>query len=124
MLSRLVFALALAAIACDPAPAIPDGGTPPDAATDGGTSNAGACARCTADEICVAAYDGTCIELGVTCKPKTTACPAAACSVACAPYLCGTGADGGAGSGPSLSCATTHCPGKTPVPGAFGCYGP
>jgi len=110
MYRRLILALALAFAACDPAP---DGGTP---------SNPGACAKCTADEICVAAYDGTCIELGVVCKPKTAACPAATCSLACAPYLCGTGAD--AGAGPQFSCATTHCTGKTPVPGAFGCYGP
>jgi hypothetical protein len=78
------------------------------------------CDKCTASELCVAAYDGTCNELGVVCKPKTAACPAATCSLACAGYLCSTGADAGS----PFSCASTHCGGKTPVPGAFGCYGP
>jgi hypothetical protein len=100
----LVSALTLAACASDPA----DTPSP--------------CDTCTADELCVAAYDGTCNELGVVCKPRTPACPAATCSLACAPYLCGTGTD--AGTGPTLSCGTTHCTGKTPIPGAFGCYGP
>jgi hypothetical protein len=82
----------------------------------------GPCSKCTASELCVAAYDGTCNVLGVVCKPKTATCAAATCSLECAPYLCGTGTD--AGAGPQLNCGSTHCTGKIPVEGAFGCYGP
>lgn len=91
-------------------------------AADAGAAETGssACAKCAANEICVAGYDGTCIVLGVSCRPKTTSCTSATCSPDCNRYLCGAGGDGAV----PLSCATTHCAGKTPVAGAFGCYGP
>jgi len=93
-----------------------------DTAADAAAPDAdvSACARCTANEICVAGYDGICTVLGVSCRPKTASCATATCSLDCNRHLCGAGGDGGV----SLSCATTHCAGKAPVAGAFGCYGP
>ena len=78
------------------------------------------CATCSADQICVARYDGACEILQVSCEDKEAGCQVAVCSEACNRRLCGFGTD----ASPGFSCATTHCPGKVPVAGAFGCYGP
>jgi hypothetical protein len=93
----------------------------PDVVVDGGAeAGPSACAKCTANEICVAGYDGTCLLLGVRCLPKTAACASATCSLDCNSYLCGAGSDGGV----PFSCTTAHCTGSPLVAGAVGCYGP
>lgn len=80
-----------------------------DAAID---SVADPCRACTADQICVAGYDGTC-RGQVGCVARTVDCPNNVCSAACESAYCH---------------APYQCQDRPPCggepPGAFTCYGP
>jgi len=80
---------------------------------DAAIDSASACG-CTADQICVASYDGTCRKLGPTCVTRTVDCPNNACSTACETAYCG---------GAPFQCQNRPPCGGEPA-GAFTCYGP
>lgn len=82
---------------------------PVDAAIDGASS---VCDTCTADQICIARYDGTCIE-SIACVARTVDCPANACSPACEAAYC---------TSPYQCHIRPGCGGEPPT--AFTCYGP
>lgn len=71
------------------------------------------CDSCTADEMCVAKYDGTCGG-GAACVPKTVECPDNACTTECQDAYCG--------SDPYQCEIRSPC--GTEPEGAFTCYGP
>jgi hypothetical protein len=79
---------------------------------DAAIDTASACG-CTADQICVASYDGTCRKLGPTCVTRTVDCPNNTCSTACETAYCGA----------PLQCQNRAPCGGEPA-GAFTCYGP
>lgn len=102
----LVGILGLAACSDSPRAAI-------DAAIDTAIDTAaGPCDSCSASQICVARYDGTC-RASVACVARTVDCPNNACSAACESTYCG---------------APFQCQTRTPCGGepahAFTCYGP
>lgn len=72
------------------------------------------CLACRADQICVAKYDGTCGDRGVTCVARTADCPSNACSAACEAAYCAPG--------PFQCSNRVPCGGEPPE--AFTCYGP
>jgi hypothetical protein len=80
-----------------------------DAAID---TAAGACDSCSASQICVARYDGTC-HASVACVARTVDCPNNACSAACESTYCGA----------PFQCQTRSPCGGEPAH-AFTCYGP
>ena len=71
------------------------------------------CPACSANQLCVAAYDGTCRHLGATCVAKTVDCPNNVCSTACQSAYCFA----------PLQCQNRAPCGGEP-PNAFTCYGP
>jgi hypothetical protein len=118
----------------DGAPDAPADQRPPDSMPDGpaaetadlasdrpadATDGAAACAACTATEICVVSFDGTCRQFGARCAPRTDRCQAPACNADCNRDLC-MGADGGV----QLTCMAAACPTSGQYPGAVLCYGP
>lgn len=80
-----------------------------DAVIDG---TANPCQACSAGQLCVASYDGTCRGY-VACVTRTTDCPNNACSAACESAYCTR----------PYQCQDRASCGGEPA-GAFTCYGP
>lgn len=89
----------------------------PDAPPDAGLDADERCAACTADQICVQKFNGTCGEFALECQPRNPACVGNACSPECNLWHCRDGGDAGI-----LTCEAPPCAGQ--APGALYCYGP
>jgi hypothetical protein len=89
----------------------------PDAPIDAGIDADLRCAACTADQICVQSFNGTCGTFAVECQPRNPACEGTACTPACNLWHCRAGGDAGL-----LTCEAAPCDGA--IPGALHCYGP
>ncbi len=77
------------------------------------------CDRCTADQLCVQKYDGTCV-LDTSCVTPAATCPHPVlneqpCSQQCNDAYCPS---------PYQCLTRIGCTGKPPSPKAFTCYGP
>ena len=88
------------------------GGSSPSRTDGGNGSGDDPCDACTADQICIQRFDGTC-GLSTSCVSPSAVCPDKTCSAACEsaycprPYQCGN-----------------RAPCGTESPDAFTCYGP
>lgn len=125
MSPRWVAALVLLAAACsgddeklpDARVAPPTDGAEPDAPTDAGIDADLRCAACTASQICVQTFNGTCGEIRLECQDRDPSCTGTACSAECNLRHCQAGGDAGI-----FTCQAGSCAGE--VPGALHCYGP
>lgn len=90
--------------------------TPIDASIDTSTADP-ACAACTANQICVQKFNGTCGRFATECQPRDPACTGTTCSSACDLAHCRDRGDAGL-----LTCAAAGCAGEDPA--ALHCYGP
>lgn len=105
----LVLAVVLAACGTKSKPKL-DAAKPVDAPVD---TAADPCAACTADQLCVQRFNGTC-GLGTSCEPREGRdCPTNTCSAECEQAYC-----------PSPYQCQTRPPCGTESPTAFHCYGP
>jgi hypothetical protein len=90
---------------------------------DGGTADAspvdaGGCAACAGNQVCVQRFTAACTGGRPTCVTSTLACPAATCQPDCEREICGL-IDGGVGP----TCKNRIlCGGE--VRDSFTCYGP
>lgn len=75
------------------------------------------CGACTATQICVQFWNGTCGDGHIECQERGTGCVGNACSPECQFWHCGA-----ADAGTPYQCGVASCPGDTP--GALHCYGP
>lgn len=82
---------------------------PPRASVDAAID---VCQTCGSNQICVAAYDGTC-HGSAACVARTVDCPNNTCSAACESAYCGA----------PYQCQTREPCGSEPAQ-AFTCYGP
>jgi hypothetical protein len=89
-------------------------GTPIDTPTDADTL----CSACTASQICVQYFNGTCGDGHVECQPRVTACVGTACSPDCDFWHCRGGMDAGS----PYTCGNSTCPGL--ATNALHCFGP
>ncbi len=84
---------------------------------DGGVDADLRCTACTADQICVQKFGGTCTPFQVECQDRAPTCTGTSCTPDCNFYHCNGGSDAGI-----LTCAAASCPGE--LPGALHCFGP
>jgi hypothetical protein len=76
------------------------------------------CRTCTADQICVQYFNGTCGIFRQECAPRVPECPTGtSCTEGCNRYQCNRDFDP-----PFLTCHSGGCPGE--LPDALHCYGP
>jgi len=105
MIGRVVLAVVLVACGGD------DGGAPVDAALDAPAPK-DPCSVCSADQVCVQRFDGTC-GLGTACVTTRERCAPDTCSPACEAALCPR----------PYQCQTRPACGPESA-AAFTCYGP
>lgn len=110
--------LGLAACADDEAPKPTDAQDPDGCACDApGPDASDFCLSCTAEQVCVQVFNGTCGQISLACEPRNAACVGNACTPGCMQWQCNDGDDP-----PFFRCDVGGCPGE--VPGALHCYGP
>lgn len=106
----LLAALLGAVVACGGGGSSPDAG-PASECCSGRCADP--CSLCSASEICVQRFDGVCGTAGAECVPRTTDCPANACSAGCEAAYC-----------PAPYQCQNRPPCGSEVATAFTCYGP
>lgn len=85
---------------------------------DASPDAADVCGTCTADQVCVQYFNGTCGIFRTACEPRVAECPSGtSCTDGCNQFQCNRDSDP-----PFLTCHSGGCAGERPD--ALHCYGP